>query len=225
MKKTNLFWCLLAVMMAAVVSVGFSSCDSEDDPDEVSVNLPSVSFGDNGGTMTVAITSNTKWTVAGAPAWLTVAPTQGSKNGTITLNASANTEKSSRNCLLYINAGSASTQISVSQSGIIKLPAADEVSASYTGTLKPMGYIDEPARCYITLSKLSSDAVRLERLICEEFELDLNPVNLSVKEESDGRITLRSETTKSVEGSYFQGQLTLSFTNALATFYFSGTKN
>lgn len=106
----------------------------------------------------------------------------------------------------------------------IVLPV-EQVAGSYVGTLKPMGYADEPARCYVTVSKLSSDAVRLEKLICEEFDLDMNPVNLIIKEETDGRITLRSETSKSVEGSYYHGQLTLSFSNSKATFYFSGTKN
>ena len=107
----------------------------------------------------------------------------------------------------------------------VVVAAVDQVTGSYTGTLKPVGYNDEPARCYVTMTKLSSDAIRLEKLICEEFSLDMNPVNLRITEESDGRITLRSETSKSIEGSYYQGQLTLSFANSLATFYFSGKKN
>lgn len=213
------------MLMVATLSVGLTSCGDDDDPDNVSVSMPSVNFGESGGSQSIQVTSNTKWTVSGNPGWLTVSPVQGSNNGVLSLTATANTETGSRNCTLFINAGSASTTISVYQSGKSKLPPADEVSASYTGTLKPMGYSDAPARCYVTLSKLSSDAVRLEKLICEEFGLDMNPVNLNVIEESDSRITLRSETSKSVEGSYYQGQLTLSFSNSLATFYFSGTKN
>ena len=88
-----------------------------DDPDEVSVSMPSVNFGENGGSQSIMVTSNTKWTVSGNPGWLTVAPMQGTNNGAFTISANANSEKESRNCILYINAGSASTVVSVSQSG------------------------------------------------------------------------------------------------------------
>lgn len=223
MKKKDFFWNLLTFAVVATLSIGMVSCSKDDD--EVSVSMPSVSFGEKGGSQIIQVQSNANWIVSGAPSWLTVVPQQGSNNGSFTLNASENTERDSRSCTIYLTAGDASAIVSVFQSGKSKLPAADELVGSYTGTLKPMGYSDEPARCYITFSKLSNDAVRMEKLICEEFDLDMNPVNLTVKEESDGRITISSETSKSVEGSYYQGLLTLSFSNYLATFYFSGTKN
>ena len=101
--------------------VGFSltlvSCGPDDEPDEVSVSMPSVNFGESGGSQSVQVMSNTKWTVSGNPGWLTVAPMQGSNNGAFTISANANSEKESRNCILYINAGSASAVVSVSQSG------------------------------------------------------------------------------------------------------------
>lgn len=107
----------------------------------------------------------------------------------------------------------------------VTVDPATEVSASYTGTLKPVGYTNEPARCYVTITRLSDDAVRLSSLICEKFEMDMNAVNLTIKKQSDGRITLQSETSKSIEGTYYQGQLTLSFSTPRATYYFSGVKN
>ena len=219
------FWYLLTTMMVATLSMSFASCSSDDDNDEVSVSMPSVSLSESGGSQAIQIMSNTKWTVSGAQGWLTVSPMQGSGNGVITVNANANTDNNSRTCTLYVNAGDATTLINVYQSGKIKSDPATEVSAEYVGTLKPMGYVDAPARCYVTISRLSSDAVRLSNLICEEFGLDMNPVNLTVKEQSDGRIYLQSETGKSVEGTYYQGQLTLSFSTSSVTFYFSGVKN
>lgn len=107
------------MIMAAAMSVGLSSCvdDDEDEKDEVTVNLRSVNFTDDGGSQSIQVTSNTKWTISGNPSWLTVAPVQGSNNGAFTLTASANTDKSSRNCVIYINAGSASDYITVNQSG------------------------------------------------------------------------------------------------------------
>lgn len=117
MKKKEFLWSLLAMLMVATLSVGLTSCGDDDDPDNVSVSMPSVNFGESGGSQSIQVTSNTKWNVAGAPEWLTVAPTQGSNNGTITLSASSNTEKNGRNCVLYINAGSASATVTVNQSG------------------------------------------------------------------------------------------------------------
>ncbi|MBQ6965717.1 MAG: BACON domain-containing protein [Bacteroidaceae bacterium] len=104
------------LMLGAVLSL--SSCGDDSDPDEVSVSMPSVNFSENGGSQVVQITSNTGWTVSGAQSWLTVAPVSGSKNGSISLMASANTESSSRSCVLYVNAGSASAVITVTQSAV-----------------------------------------------------------------------------------------------------------
>ncbi len=226
MKKINYFGKLLTVMMVAMLSVGITSCGGDDDaPDEVAVSMPSVNLSEIGGSQSIQVLSNTKWTVSGAQGWLTVSPMQGSGNGAITVNASANTDKNSRTCMLTINAGDAMTTVSVYQPGKVKADPATEVSANYTGTLKPVGFSDDPARCYVTITRLSNDAVRLSSLICEEFGMDMQAVNLTVDEQSDGRIALRSETSKSVEGTYYQGQLTLSFSTSVATFYFSGVKN
>lgn len=100
------------------LSLTLTACGSDDnEPDEVSVSMPSVNFGESGGSQSIQVMSNTKWTVSGNPGWLTVAPTQGSNNGAFSITANANTEKESRNCVLYINAGSASAMVSVNQSG------------------------------------------------------------------------------------------------------------
>ncbi len=118
MKKKDFIRSLLATIMAGLLSVGFVSCGGDDpDPDTVSVSMPSVSFGESGGSQSIQVLSNTKWTVSGNPGWLTVSPMQGSNNGAFSLTATANTDKSSRNCVLYINAGDASAIVSVNQSG------------------------------------------------------------------------------------------------------------
>lgn len=118
MKKKEFLWSLLTTMMVGLLSVGLSSCGGDDvDPDIVSVSMPSVNFGESGGSQSIQVTSNTKWTVSGNPGWLTVSPIQGSNNGAFSLTAAANTDKNSRNCVLYINAGSASATVTVNQSG------------------------------------------------------------------------------------------------------------
>ena len=120
MKKKEFLWSLLAMLMVATLSVGLTSCGDDDDPDNVSVSMPSVNFGESGGSQSIQVTSNTKWTVSGNPGWLTVSPMQGSNNGAFSLSATANTDKNSRNCVLFINAGSASTMVSVNQEGKTK---------------------------------------------------------------------------------------------------------
>lgn len=116
------FKSLLAILMAATISIGLASCKE----DEVIANPSSVNFDGVGGTQTIQITSNTGWTVGGAPDWLTVFPTQGTDNGTITLTAKTNSG-SPRNCILYVQAGEASTTVSVNQSGQDVTPPASIV--------------------------------------------------------------------------------------------------
>ena len=104
--------------------------------------------------------------------------------------------------------------------------AASVIASSYFGTLKPIGFSDAPAACYVTLTRLSSKTIRLDRLLCEKFDVDLNPVNLTIVDNGNGRYTLESETSKSIGGTYYQGQLTLTYQNRLGvTFSFTGSKD
>ena len=224
MKMKKFLWSVLAIMMVSALSIGFTSCNGDHDEDEVAVSTPMASFDRTGGSQTIQILSNTNWTISGAQSWLMVSPMQGSNNGMITITANENTERSARSCTLFISAGSASTSITVNQQGK-NGPSIEDLIGSYTGTLKPMGYSDDPARCYVTITQLSNDAVRISSLICEEFGIDANPVNMLTTINNDGSISLRSETSYAIEGSFYLGQLTLSFTNSVATFYFTGTKN
>lgn len=116
MKKKNLIWSLLAIVMAATMSVGLSSCDTTDHHDEVTVYPPSVSFPSNGGQQAITVKSNTKWTVTGMMTGVTVMPTKGEGDGTIMLIATENTEKSPRTGYFTVNAGDASAMIMVTQS-------------------------------------------------------------------------------------------------------------
>ena len=101
-----------------------------------------------------------------------------------------------------------------------------DIAGNYVGTLKPMGYSDQPAPCYITLTKLSSTTFRLASIICETFDINFTSgINMVATTQSDGRIQLTTETSYVVEGSYFQGTLTLSLGIGGDNFFFSGTKD
>ena len=117
MKKKNFFWSLLTTIMVGLLSVGFVSCDGDDDPDKVSVSTNSVELSSGGGSQSIQVLSNTKWTISGNPSWLQVSPIQGSGDGSFSITASANTDTNSRNCTLFITAGDASTVVSVNQPG------------------------------------------------------------------------------------------------------------
>lgn len=119
MKKKNFLWSLITFVMVTILSVVSTSCggDSDSEPDRVSVSMPSVNFSESGGSQSIQVTSNTNWTVSGAPSWLTVSPSQGSGNGGFSVTASTNTDKSNRSCVLYISAGNASASVSINQSG------------------------------------------------------------------------------------------------------------
>lgn len=115
MKLKSFLWCMLSVLMASAVTVAFSSCDKEEE-DRVSVSTTSVNFEKGGGVQQVSINSNTSWTVSGSTGWFTVSPMSGSGNGVITITANSNSS-SARSGNLFIMAGNASQNISVTQNG------------------------------------------------------------------------------------------------------------
>jgi (4-O-methyl)-D-glucuronate---lignin esterase len=69
-------------------------------------------------TGTFNITSNTSWTVTDNQSWLTVSPTSGSNNGTVTVTAQQNTGASARTAAVTVSAtGVPSQTVTVTQSG------------------------------------------------------------------------------------------------------------
>src|SRR4030095_6882719 len=64
------------------------------------------------------ITSNTGWTVTDNQPWLTVSPTSGANNGTVTVTAQQNTSSSARSATVTVSAtGLPSQTVTVNQSG------------------------------------------------------------------------------------------------------------
>ena len=228
MKRTMSFLALLLMMVTA--STVFTSCTPDEKESTLTVDgssSTSVSFSERGESNTVWVQSNTSWRVSGKVSGIEVFPSEGNGSTEVTIIASQNTSKSPRQggIRFLTNDGDASAYVNIYQEGSGSVSDNSDVSGSYVGTLKPIGFSDSPARAYVTLTRLSSDAVRLSCLICEEFGMDMNPVNLKVRKGSDGSYTLTSETNKSIQGTYYGGQLTLTFSNSLASFYFTGYKD
>ena len=160
MKKKTFLWKMLSFMMVGILSVGFTSCDDSDEPNEVTPNKTSVTFSETGGSESIQLTCNTKWTVSGNPSWLNVGPSSGNGNGTITLNADANTSEQIRTCTLYLTAGTASATINITQMSR-SLDLADRVAGAYSGKLTLGSEVLEDAYI-IKVTKLTSTTVSVD---------------------------------------------------------------
>lgn len=89
---------------------------------------------------------------------------------------------------------------------------------------KSIAYGNSDAVCYVTIERLANNAVRVSKLICEEYEINMSPVNLKVEESSNGVYTLKSETSKIIEGMYNNNVITLTFGMRQITWSFTGKK-
>jgi hypothetical protein len=67
------------------------------------------------GSYTIAVTSNTTWTVSDNADWCTVSPATGSSNGTVTINATENPTAVQRAATVTLSAGTLTRTVSVIQ--------------------------------------------------------------------------------------------------------------
>ncbi len=215
MKK--ILWSALAIMMVSALSIGFTSCGDDDDPDEVSVGTSMANFVKDGGSQVVNIMSNTNWTVSGAQSWVQVSPMTGSHNGMISINVGKNTG-AFRSCTLIIQAGSASASISISQEGDEIDDLATRASGIYVGKLTSGGEIVDDAY-KIIITRLNSTSVEVEAAFFG------NPVNFNVSE-SQGQLLLTNTNYPDITMYITGNTLNCSFVNAAQTMTsFIGTKN
>lgn len=136
MKKISYLWSLLTIMMVAMLSVGVTSCGSDDDdPSEINVNPSSVMFEADGGSVSIMVSSNTSWTISGVPSWLQVSTISGKNNQQVMLTANGNTTQDSRNGMLNIIAddGSVSAAVSLTQPGI-KIDENEVINTTWEAT-------------------------------------------------------------------------------------------
>jgi hypothetical protein len=131
MKFKLYLFALLGVMIAAAIVV--SCTETEEDPivePTLSINGTPITSA-QGGTFTVAVTSNTDWTAKSSDETVaTVAPASGNSNGNVTVTVSANASTATRTATLTIAAGSLSETVTVNQDA----PAAGETTLSISPT-------------------------------------------------------------------------------------------
>ena len=99
-----------------------------------SVSASSMSFISSGEQKSFVISSNTSWTVSSnASSWLTISPTSGSNNGTITVTASSNTSTSEKTAAITVRCniqGVSEYTITVIQDGSGSPVFSDDIVAS-----------------------------------------------------------------------------------------------
>jgi pectate lyase len=71
----------------------------------LAVSPTSLSFGAAASSLPVAVTANVSWTATDNQSWLTVAPTSGANNGSVSVSATANTGASSRSGTVSLTGG------------------------------------------------------------------------------------------------------------------------
>ena len=85
----------------------------------VTLSANTMSFSSVDEEKSFTIESNTNWTVSSnETSWLTVSPSSGSNNGTVTVKAAANSSTSQRTASITVSIGSAAQTIEVTQAGI-----------------------------------------------------------------------------------------------------------
>ena len=105
MKKTL---SLLALMSAVLVSCTKSEISQEERNTEstfLNVYYDDIVFPSKGGEDYFDIESNTDWTISNASDWLTIEPTEGNGNASVTLTAAASDVYDDRNTVITVKAG------------------------------------------------------------------------------------------------------------------------
>jgi uncharacterized protein (TIGR02145 family) len=137
MKANKTLWSVCASLLMGVAL--FTAC-SEDNPvvePTLSISKTPISATVQGGTFTIAVTSNTNWTAESSNKTVAVVtPESGTNNGNVTVNVLANTTSEARTATITIKAGDLSESVAVTQepnTGQKVLSVAPtSISGSYT---------------------------------------------------------------------------------------------
>lgn len=100
-----------------VVYRNFKLFNTGGSSDYLSVSPSSRSVSSEAGSTTFSVSSNVSWTVSDDASWLSVTPTSGSNDGTLTANFDENTTSSSRTGTITVTGGGNTEKVTVVQEG------------------------------------------------------------------------------------------------------------
>lgn len=125
-----MFW----LAAAAFVLTGCGPDEPENQTIRVSVSPLSLSFGMDGGSETLAITSNGAWTAQVAGGWVSLSQFSGTGNASLSLTAAAN-KGDARKATVTFRTADASAEVALSQAAYENKPwSVEDVRALYKGS-------------------------------------------------------------------------------------------
>jgi hypothetical protein len=142
----------------------------------LSVSNASISIPSTGESQNVDITSNTTWTVSESLAYLSVSPTSGTNNGTITIKCDPNTSTVARTGSITISGvGAASKSITFTQAGLAPVlnVTPDSLVFQDTGGTQQisiesnMTWTLSESLTFVSLSATSGSNNRIIDVICQ----------------------------------------------------------
>ncbi|GHT42961.1 hypothetical protein AGMMS49965_15660 [Bacteroidia bacterium] len=129
-KIISFFGLLLAMGTASAV---FTSC-SDGTPEEanttLSVDKTAISATATEVTYSLAVTSNSAWTISSDVGWCTISPTSGKGNGTVAVNVADNTATSNRSATITVTAGTITKTVTITQAAANATLALDKTAIS-----------------------------------------------------------------------------------------------
>ena len=159
------------------------------------INPTNINVNSNSGNTSFLINTNGSWTVSESCSWLSVSPTSGTNNGTITITYNANTSANPRSCAITINCGSSTQSVTVTQSGT--------TSIEETASINNLNIYPNPntGKFVIEISKIENLEIKLfnvfGEIIYEEKDFKKR-IEFNLSDIQSGIYFLNIETEKGI---------------------------
>lgn len=98
---------------------------------ELALSQSSMSFGSSSGSKDLNVTSSTGWTVSDNSSWISVSPSSGSDNGSVSISCTANTSSTYRSGTVMVSDGEIIKTVNILQDGASSSPLSLSVSNLY----------------------------------------------------------------------------------------------
>lgn len=191
MKNSSLYGPLKAVFVLMILlGIILPACSGSDDPepipDKIEVSQASFQVEQEGGTLTLDVTTNQAWNViVDAASWLSVSSTSGAAgNFSLAITVAENSQKEMRSGTLTISAGTASKIITISQKAYTPAirPSISEVAVGSEG-----GSVEVEIRSNIDYEVVLPEGGWITEQTLRAFSTDFHTFVVAKNESYDGR--------------------------------------